>query len=296
MNIKDFFLPAWKNSNPSTRIKAIQEDKVEPNILENIILDMNEIPDVRKAAALKLKKSYDCERIFQKIYGNESEEIIQILLRNISDEERIRFLYQEIRKAGGKSFLEVPLELRLFEIWEDQVNQTEDSGILLNIAHKARFYPLGSYVSCRAYGIVEKALAKITDFYLLTEWFMKEFKSSKELHYSIRNGLYAISKKSQPDFIFAHIEDLDFLAYSVIQGEKEWALAAKKRILKLGKKIVIEEIKMIQECTSCKGSGGGDVRVPYTDNDWEWEECKSCKGRGEMIRIKKEYHFEDINK
>ncbi len=293
VNIKDLFIPSWKRSDPLVRLKAVQTGALNPDILEEIILNKEETLEIKKAAVLRLKDENRSEKLFQNVYGDDSQDLRKQLLKNIMDEQRIRSLYFKMRKEGGKSFLEVPLELRLFEIWEDQVAQTDDSGLLLEIAQKARTYTMGSYVSCQVYTVVEKAIAKITDFHKLTEWFLKEFKTTKELHYSIRDGLYELSKKTQPDFIFAHINDLDYLGYSFMRGEKEWALAAERRIFKLGKKIMIEEKKIRRKCSSCNGSGGGDVRVPYTDRDWEWEKCESCKGTGVETVTKKEFRFEN---
>lgn len=295
MNIKDLFLPLWKRSDPLVRLKAVQMGALNPDVLEEIILNKMEILEIRKAAILSLKDENRSEKLFQNVYGDDSEDLRKQLLENIKDEQRIRSLYFKIRKEGGKSFLEVALELRLFEIWDAQVDQTEDSGLLLEIAQKARTYTMGSYVSCQVYAVVEKAIARVTDFHKLAEWFLKEFKATRELHYSIRDGLYQLSKKSQPDFIFAHISDFDYLGYCVIRGEKEWALAAERRILKLGKKIVIEEKKIHRKCSSCNGSGGGNVRVPYTDRDWEWAKCESCKGTGVETVTKKAFRFENAD-
>jgi hypothetical protein len=294
MNLKDLIAPAWRHSNPEIRLRAIQKNKYDEIILCQIIKNNREEKEIIFAAINQLTNVPLCEKLFIEVYGSNAEEIRKNLLRKIVDEQRISTLYRDIRKKGGLSFLEIALEMRLFEIWKEQIEKTKDPKALINIIEKSASYVQGSYVSVGAYQVVENAIQKVTDLPMLASWVEKEFLSKRKLHYSIRNGLFERLKQDDARDFFDNITNIELLLILYKGGKPTLGLGAEARLKNLGKKVRVEERVEERKCSSCGGAGGGDVRVPYTDHDWQWEKCEPCKGTGQETNHIKEYFVENI--
>ena len=295
MSLSDLFKPAWKHSNPDIRLKAVQKTVTSPEVLSEIIRNTHEHHEIRKAAIEKLGDKNVAEILFYEVHGECSEELRKLLLRYISNEQKIREMYTYVRRKGGLSFLEIVLEQRLFEIWDEAVASAETDSALVAIAQNARKYPQGSYVSSGAYGIAQQAVSKITNLHVICELLYSDYKYGNEIHYSYRNGLAENPHASGNDALFEYNNDLDFLVRCIRYQNKALLKPAEKRLADLGKKVIIEERTITRDCSSCHGSRGGDVRVPYTDNDWAWEQCDICNGSGKETIKEKEYRLVDYN-
>jgi len=295
MKLNDLFVPAWRHSNPKVRLKAIEKNHYDENILTRIIETQNEEMDVVFAAIDKLQNLALCEKLFLNVYGNHADEKRKRILQKITDEQQIHNIYWDIRKKGGKSFLEIALEQRLFERWETAVEQTTDTDALVVIAQKSLNHFQGSYVSSGSYQIACNAIEKITDLEKLSAWVQGQFASTQQLHYSVRNGLLERLKQKDSEKFFSKINDTGLLLYFYKSGETSLLSGAEKRLSGMGNKIRVEEYDKEGKCSSCDGSGGGDVRIPYTDNDWEWEKCEHCNGTGRETFHIKEYFIESLS-
>ncbi len=290
MKFSDFFKPSWKRSDPGIRLKAVHKITAH-EILTVIIKNSNELFEIRKTAVERLNDTTLAESLFYDIYGDMSEEIRTLLLKYITSEQKIQEMYFSVRKKGGLSFLEIVLEQRLFDIWYEKIDATSDNNILLSIAKNARHYPMGSYVSCFTYGIVAKAVGKITDALMLAELLMNEYKQTNAIHYSYRDGLSANTSDTVKTSLMAHIIDIDFLVQCIKYSNSLLTPLAERRLTELGKMLLMEEKTVTRKCSSCHGARGGNARVPYTDRDWAWEECSSCQGTGEETVTQKEYRI-----
>jgi hypothetical protein len=294
MKLKDLFVPAWKHSNPNVRLKAIEKNNYDENILSCIIKNTDEEIDVAFAAIDKLQNPELCEKLFQTVYGKNADEKRKKILQKITDEKRIHNIYWKIRNSGGKSFLEIDLEERLFEIWKSEVEQTHDTDTLIAIAKKSLNHIQGSYKSCCSYGITHDAIKKIPDLKKLSAWVLSQFALNQELHYSILNGLSERLKQKDSGKFFSTIDNTELLIFLYKNGGTALASGVEKRLSQMGKKIRVDEYDKEGKCSSCEGAGGGDARIPYTDNDWKWERCEYCNGTGREIFHIKEYFVESL--
>jgi hypothetical protein len=294
MKLNDIFVPAWKHSDPKVRLKAIAKNNYDENILSSIIKNVDEEIEVVSAAIDKLQNLVLCEKLFQSIYGKNEDEKRKRILQKFNDEQHIQKIYWEIRNKGGKSFLEIPLEERLFEIWKSEVEQTHNTDALIAIAQKSLNHYQGSYVSSRSYSVTQDVIEKITDIEKLSAWVQQQFTLSQKLHYAIQNGLSERLKQEDSEKFFSTIDNTELLLFLYKSGEKALVSGVEKRLFQMGKKISVEEYNKEGKCPSCHGAGGGDVRVPYTDHDWEWEKCEYCHGTGRELFHLKEYFIEDL--
>lgn len=294
MKLNDFFVPAWKNSDPKVRLKAIEKNHYDENILSCIIKNTDEKIDVVFAAIDKLQNTELCEILFQNVYGKKADEKRKKILQKISDEQHILKIYWKIRNSGGKSFLEIVLEQRLFELWETAVEKTIDTDALIAIAQKSLNHIQGSYVSSGSFSIARIAIKKISDLEKLSAWIQNQFASTKELHYAILDGLSERLKQKDSEKFFSTIDNTELLLLLYKSGGTALVSGVEKRLSQMGKKIRVDEYDKEGKCSSCEGAGGGDARIPYTDNDWKWERCEYCNGTGrEMFHIK-EYFIENL--
>jgi hypothetical protein len=294
MKLNDLFVPVWKHSDPQVRIKAIAKNNYDEDILSAIIKNADEEIDVVYAAIDKLQNREQCEKLFLNIYGKNGDEKRKKILQKLTDENRIHTIYWEIRNKGGKSFLEIPLEERLFEIWKSEVEQIQNTDELIAIAQKSLNHFQGSYKSSGSYSITREAIKKIPDLKKLSAWVQQQFALKQELHYSIQNGLSERLKQQDSEIFFSTIDNVELLLFIYKNGEHSLITSIEKRLFQMGKKVRVNEYDKEGNCSSCDGAGGGDARIPYTDNDWKWERCEYCNGTGRELFHLKEYFIEDL--
>jgi Zn finger protein HypA/HybF involved in hydrogenase expression len=101
-------------------------------------------------------------------------------------------------------------------------------------------------------------------------------------------------KRQDSEKFFSTIDNTELLLFLYKIGETALVSGVEKRLSQMGKKIRVEEYDKEGKCSSCNGAGRGDVRVPYTDRDWEWERCEHCNGTGRELFHLKAYFIENI--
>lgn len=100
------------------------------------------------------------------------------------------------------------------------------------------------------------------------------------------NTIYELTKKLNKRLVFRHF---NLVALEKILNREDYVNEVEERLPDFGAMLKKEKLVEYIQCKRCKGSGGGMVRVPYTDRDWEFEDCEDCNGSGKIEDIKYKY-------
>lgn len=271
------------------KLQILNNTKNEEKLMK-ILLNDKENFEVRKAVIKKLPNNVKIEDLLVKIWGNDSKLLSEELLRKVDDEDIVLHIFNKIHARGTLSYIEGYLQKRMSEIFEERIEKTDDSAKLVSIWDRMLNY---DQKFSNIHRVIEKLIAKISDNDILAGKILKIYARSDQIDCYVVKGLVKkLEQKNGFEEFFSRIDDMEFLAYCFYKiRENKLKVPAQNRIRSLGKEIVVAEEKKQITCPSCNGSKGGEVRVKYTDRDWEWEECDRCNGTGSVVEMFQNHCF-----